>query len=313
MLRPVVLLSLLAGPLARPAGGRPRPRHHRRTTTSPSPPITELAVSPDGKHVAYCEGRWDKADDDRKTDLWVVATDGKGKPRRLTGDRANDRHPKWSADGKTRLRPRQPQARGREEAALRRHDAGLAGRRSTAATRSRSRGSRAASPATTTPRRPTPSSTPSTPRPPTRTTSPSCASKFDKLEYGHGKRKVSEVHRLDLATWRAEKVIDEKRYVREFAVTPDGKRVAMIVGADDTVDQVRGRVAGGRVGRGAGKVDAADEAWRKTAASPCAVAGRRWRGPRTATRLAFCADLRRLPGRDHRRRAEGRRRGRRRG
>src|SRR5688572_3260958 len=62
--------------------------------------ITELAVSPDGKHVAYCEARWDTADDLRKTDLWVVPTDGKGKPTRLTGDRANDRHPKWSADGK---------------------------------------------------------------------------------------------------------------------------------------------------------------------------------------------------------------------
>ena len=43
----------------------------------------------------------DKADDLSKTDLWVVATDGKGKPTRLTGDRANDRHPKWSQDGKT--------------------------------------------------------------------------------------------------------------------------------------------------------------------------------------------------------------------
>ena len=43
--------------------------------------------------------RWDKGDDLQKTDLWVVATDGKGKPTRLTGDRANDRHPKWSHDG----------------------------------------------------------------------------------------------------------------------------------------------------------------------------------------------------------------------
>ena len=63
--------------------------------------ITEVVLSPDGKQVAYCEGRWDKADDSRKTDLWVVAVDGKSKPLRLTGDRANDRHPKWSADGKS--------------------------------------------------------------------------------------------------------------------------------------------------------------------------------------------------------------------
>src|SRR4029077_15958412 len=62
--------------------------------------ITELAVSPDGKHVAYCEARWDTAESPRKRNLWVVATDGKGKPTRLTGERANDRHPKWSHDGK---------------------------------------------------------------------------------------------------------------------------------------------------------------------------------------------------------------------
>ena len=46
---------------------------------------------------------------------------------------------------------------------------------------------------------------------------------------------MSEVWRLDLKTWRAEKVIAEKRYVREFAVTADGKRVAMISAADDSV------------------------------------------------------------------------------
>ena len=47
--------------------------------------ITELAISSDGKQVAYCEARWDKVEDNRRADLWVVATDGKSKPRRLTG------------------------------------------------------------------------------------------------------------------------------------------------------------------------------------------------------------------------------------
>ena len=62
--------------------------------------ITEIAVSPDGKRVAYCLATWDKKADNRRTDLWVVDTDGKGKPVQLTKDRANERHPKWSADGK---------------------------------------------------------------------------------------------------------------------------------------------------------------------------------------------------------------------
>ena len=62
--------------------------------------ITEIAVSPDGKQVAYCLATWDRKADNRKTDLWVVDTDGKGKPRQLTKDRAGDHNPKWSADGK---------------------------------------------------------------------------------------------------------------------------------------------------------------------------------------------------------------------
>src|SRR5205807_32688 len=94
-----LLLVLLVG--AVPAAAEPA-RDHDITIDDYGTlaAITDLAVSPDGKQVAYCEARWDKSDDSRKTDLWVVATDGKGKPTRLTGDRANDRHPKWSADGK---------------------------------------------------------------------------------------------------------------------------------------------------------------------------------------------------------------------
>src|SRR6266545_1412358 len=62
--------------------------------------ITEIALSPDGKQVAYCLATWDKKSDKRSTDLWVVDTDGKGKPKQLTSDRASDRRPRWSADGK---------------------------------------------------------------------------------------------------------------------------------------------------------------------------------------------------------------------
>src|SRR5262245_32042675 len=100
MLRPVALLLLVTTPLAaQPAAVR----DHAITVDDYATlaAITQFAVSPDGSQVAYCEGRWDKAEDNRKTDLWVVATDGKGKPRRLTGERANDRDPKWAADGKS--------------------------------------------------------------------------------------------------------------------------------------------------------------------------------------------------------------------
>ena len=62
--------------------------------------ITEIAVSPDGKQVAYALAVWDKPEDNRKSDVWIVPTDGKGKPAKLTFDRANDHKLKWSADGK---------------------------------------------------------------------------------------------------------------------------------------------------------------------------------------------------------------------
>jgi dipeptidyl aminopeptidase/acylaminoacyl peptidase len=61
--------------------------------------VTELAASPDGSHVAYCEGRWDKPTEGRRTSLWLVSTSGNTTPQRLTGDGANDRAQHWSADG----------------------------------------------------------------------------------------------------------------------------------------------------------------------------------------------------------------------
>src|SRR5262245_26604342 len=61
--------------------------------------VTELALSPAARHVAYCESRWQQSTDDRKADLWVVPRDGKARPRRLTGDRANERHLRWARSG----------------------------------------------------------------------------------------------------------------------------------------------------------------------------------------------------------------------
>jgi dipeptidyl aminopeptidase/acylaminoacyl peptidase len=201
--------------------------------------ITEVRLSPDGKQVAFCLATWDKADDARKTDLWIVATDGRGKPTRLTFDRANDRHPKWSADGKwiyflsnqKREAEKKPPydgkpqvwriaAAGGEARALTRVEGGVTGfdyaPKADALYYSKD-------------------------------TDKSddddfskLRKKFDKVEYGNGKRKVSEVHKLDLASWRTELVIDEKRYVREFAVTRDGQRIAVISAFDDSVVKSEG-------------------------------------------------------------------------
>jgi dipeptidyl aminopeptidase/acylaminoacyl peptidase len=201
--------------------------------------ITEIAVSPDGKHVAYALAVWDKAEDNRKSDLWVIATDGKGKPTKLTFDRANDRHLKWSADGKhlyflgnrKREAEKKPPFDGTSQVwrvaadgsgevkAITREAGGVTGYdyalKADALFFSKDK-------------------------------EHADDDEFAKLrakykaDYGHGVRKVSEIHKLDLTAWRTEKVVDDTRYVREFVVTADGQKIAMVTAFDDTVVKSEG-------------------------------------------------------------------------
>ncbi|HTN04885.1 MAG TPA: prolyl oligopeptidase family serine peptidase, partial [Planctomycetaceae bacterium] len=61
----------------------------------------------------------------------------------------------------------------------------------------------------------------------------SLRSSHKSLQYGHGVTKFTQVWRLDLTTWRAEKVIDDRRVVTDMALSPDGKRMAMLTVPDD--------------------------------------------------------------------------------
>ncbi len=248
--------------------------------------VADLAVSPDGKHVAYCDSRWQKSTDDRKAELWVVPTDGKGKPVRLTSDRANERHPRWAADGKSVYTLA---SRKREAEKAPPYDG------STQVWRVPLDGG--------------------DPKPVTRAeggvTGFDYAPKTDELfysvdatatdeddftklrnaykaEYHNGSRKVSEVYRLDLDAWRDEKVVAEKKYVRDLAVTADGRRLAMIVAADDTVVQSEGHSRVVVWDAKTGAVSPTDEAWRKTAGSPYPwLESLAW-SPNGA-RLAYCS------------------------
>src|SRR5262245_17465468 len=220
MSRRLFLLLLIAAPAA---AQPPVARDHAITIDDYATlaTIRELAVSPDGKFVAYTEARWDTTDDLQKTDLWLVATDGKGKPTRLTGDRANDRHPRWSADGKSiyvlgnRKREAETKppydgktqvwrvpAQGGEVQEVTKVVGGVTG-------------------------------FDYAPKADILfySVDASATDKDDftdlrskhKVEYGHGTRKVSEVYRLDLQSWREETVMAEVRYIRKVAVTKDSK------------------------------------------------------------------------------------------
>lgn len=62
--------------------------------------ISDPQISPDGKWVVYVVGSVDMDRNLIVQNLWVAATDGKTPPRRLTTTDKQDRHPRWSPDGK---------------------------------------------------------------------------------------------------------------------------------------------------------------------------------------------------------------------
>ncbi len=226
--------------------------------------VTDLAFSPEGKRVAYCEARWDRKANNRRTDLWVVGTDGKAKPVRLTSDRANDRGPRWAGDGRSifvlanrkragekapwdgstqvwriPLDGRDPKPVTSHEGGVTHFDVGGEGLYYVIDTKKDDEDAFS-----------------------------KLRKEFGKLEYGHGSRKVSEVWRIDLETWREKKVIAENKYVQAMACTRDGKRVAVIHVPDDTVVASEGKSRVEVYDEDTGKVTPTDETWRKTAASP---------------------------------------------
>ena len=264
--------------------------------------ITEIAVSPDGKQVAYCLATWDKKADNRKTDLWVVDTDGKGKPKQLTSDRGNDRRPKWSADGKSVYVLANRQKKGEKHAPLdgKTHVWKVPAEGGDSVAVTQVKGGVVSfdyapkadalfySVDTTT------------------TDEDDFAAlrkKFANPEYGFGKRAVSEVFKLEAKEdAKPEKLIADKRYIREFAVTQDGKRVAMVSAFDDTVLKSEGESRvdiweNGKV------VTPPTDGYRAKAASPHAwLENLAWSPDGTAVRLL--RDLRRVPGGDNHRRAK---------
>ncbi len=56
---------------------------------------------------------------------------------------------------------------------------------------------------------------------------------FDELEYGHGVTAFSEVHRLDLGTWRSRKVFDGKRVIKSLDLSADGALAALVTAPDN--------------------------------------------------------------------------------
>ena len=193
--------------------------------------IDTCAFSPDGRLLAYAERRWEG--DERNVDLWVAPTEeGQGPPRRLTFDPAADTAPQWSPDG-ARLFFSSGRQRGGEDAPpydgetqVWRIDAD--GRNLQPVTRVKGgvgdfQLSRDGASVYYSAHRDEDDPEWKELR----------GKHAEAVHFGHGKRRVSELWKLDLNTWRAERLIDEKRYVRAFTVAPNGRRIAMHSTPDD--------------------------------------------------------------------------------
>jgi dipeptidyl aminopeptidase/acylaminoacyl peptidase len=61
--------------------------------------VSDPQPSPDGRRVAFVRSVLDLEANRRRTDLWLVGSDGAGLVR-LTTHEAGDSHPRWSADGR---------------------------------------------------------------------------------------------------------------------------------------------------------------------------------------------------------------------
>ena len=57
--------------------------------------VSDPALSPDGKWIAFTIEAPDKEANKNRSDLWIISSDG-GTPRQLTRDSTNEKHAAWS-------------------------------------------------------------------------------------------------------------------------------------------------------------------------------------------------------------------------
>lgn len=253
-----------------------------------------VAVSPDGAHVVTSVQRWDEESDGRNADLWVVDAATRAL-RRLTFDPAGDRAPVFGPEGSWIYFL---SARKGEENAPRNGKtqvwrvSPLGGEEAAVTRLSESVDAFALS---------------EDGQFLYYTVSEeqfdeddfqSLRKEFKKLEYGRGVNDYSQLWRLDLTTWRSEKLIDEKRHINEFAVAPDRSRIALITRPDPSLLSNEGWSRVDLYDPATGRITPLDDrAWRAETEVPSPygwLEGLTWSSDSRA--LAFRVDFDGYPG-----------------
>jgi Tol biopolymer transport system component len=181
-------------------------------------------LSPDGQYVAYIEQRWEPPAEKRNMELWVVNTKT-SETQRLTFTRENEDSPKWSPDSRwiyfTASRGEEkgeapfnkktqvwripvsggePQVVTRLKDGIDAYSIAMDGKKlfytvSDEVVEDEWK---------------------------------DLKEEHSDVEYGHGVENYSTLWMLDLVTWRETKLAVPKRYIGEFAASPDGNRIAMV-------------------------------------------------------------------------------------
>jgi len=227
--------------------------------------LGNLALSPDGALAAYTESRWGQGKEGRSSDLWVVPVRG-GMAHRLTFDGFGGSGAAWNAEG-NRIYFLGRDRAGRDNPP---HDGSRQvwridpdGSRLEAVTRvTDGVNSFVLAPDggavfyTTT-------------KEPAAKEWADIRAEFPDLEYAAGTLSLTEVHRLDLASWRTETVVPATRHIWDMAVSPDGSRLALITTEDSEVIYREGWSRVDVVDLASGDVTSlTDQQWRSTHPSP---------------------------------------------
>ncbi len=192
--------------------------------------LSSCSISPSGTYTAWTEGRWDEEEDKRNTDIWIIETKG-GDSKRLTFDKAHDSSLQWAdnedwlyfssrrgsrgdelpRNGKQqiwRIKPDGTQLMAVTRLAEGVEDWVLSGDGK---------------------------SVYYTTEDETQLNDEwkSLREDHDDMEYGHGIIDYSEIWKLNLQSWKHEKIWDEDNVIRFFAPSPSGKQIAIITTPDN--------------------------------------------------------------------------------